>query len=75
MLFGFSARSQEPSAEDQIGKIAAESTCAATNWQDMGVAKKAYFRGMAMVFAEAVCQPDRTDVKVVAAARNSWHRI
>lgn len=71
MLFGFSARSQEPSAEDQIAKIAADSTCAATNWEDRGVAKKAYFRGMALVFAKAVCQPNRPDVKVVAGARGT----
>lgn len=63
------APAQAPSAVDQISTIAADSSCAQINWPNRGVARKAYMRGMALVFARAVCQADRADVKVVSAAR------
>lgn len=60
---------QAPSAADQIAAIAANSSCARVDWQGRGVAPKAYMRGMALVFARAVCQADRADVQVVSSAR------
>ncbi|MFD2056663.1 hypothetical protein ACFSQT_27385 [Mesorhizobium calcicola] len=66
-----SASAQESSPADQIAQIAADSKCATTDWEDRGFAKKAYFRGMALVFAKAICQPDRPDVKIVSAARGT----
>lgn len=60
---------QAPSAVEQISAIAAGSSCAQINWPQRGLAPKAYMRGMALVFARAVCQADRPDVKVVSAAR------
>jgi|SRR5829696_1248937 len=64
-----SASVQAPSVIEQIETIAAHSPCARVNWPDRGVAPKAYMRGMALVFARAACQADRTDVLVVAKAR------
>lgn len=60
---------QAPSAADQIATIAADSSCARVNWPGRGFAPKAYMRGMALVFARAVCQADRADVQVVSSAR------
>lgn len=71
VILSSAAIAQESSPLDQIAQIAADSNCAATNWEDRGVAKKAYFRGMALVFAKAICQPDRPDVKIVGAARGT----
>ena len=47
---------------DEIVAIASKSKCSS-------VGPKAYINGMATVFARAVCQPFRDDVKVVSAAR------
>jgi hypothetical protein len=63
------APAQAPSAGDQIATIAANSSCAQVNWKNRGLAPKAYMRGMALVFARAVCQADRADVLIVSAAR------
>jgi hypothetical protein len=62
-----SAQVQSP--RDRIEAIAANSNCASVNWANRGRAPKAFVRGVALVFAKAVCQPERTDVKVVSAAR------
>ncbi|MGN6151852.1 MAG: hypothetical protein ACTHOH_07555 [Lysobacteraceae bacterium] len=61
------ARSQ--STIDRIGAIAEASSCARVDWADRGRAPKAYMRGMALVYARAVCQPERADVAVVSSAR------
>lgn len=59
---------QSQSALDRIGTIAESSTCASVNWRDRGRAPKAYMRGMALVYARAVCQKERADVLVVSSA-------
>lgn len=59
---------QSQSALERIGDIAESSTCASVNWRDRGRAPKAYMRGMALVYARAVCQKDRADVLVVSSA-------
>lgn len=64
------APTQAPSAAEQIATIAENSSCARVNWNDRGLAPKAYMRGMALVFARAVCQADRADVRVVSSARS-----
>lgn len=63
------ASAQTPSPVEQISSIAADSACARVEWKNRGVAPRAYMRGMALVFARAVCQQGRDDVKVVSAAR------
>lgn len=63
------APAQAPSAADQIAAIAANSSCARVDWNNRGLAPKAYMRGMALVFARAVCHADRADVQVVSSAR------
>lgn len=60
---------QAPSAVDQIATIAANSPCARINWKQRGFAPAAYMRGMALVYARAVCHLDRSDVQVVSKAR------
>ncbi len=60
---------QAPSAAEQIATIAANSSCARVDWRDRGLAPKAFMRGMALVFARAVCQSDRADVRIVSLAR------
>lgn len=60
---------QAASALDRIEAIAAGSKCAAVDWKQRGYAPKAYVRGVALIFAKSLCQLDRSDVKVVAAAK------
>src|SRR5215510_10940482 len=67
-LYGY-ATAQSPL--DEIGSLVAHSKCAAIHWKDRGVAPQAYIRGLALVFARAVCQSDRSDVKVVSGARGN----
>ena len=62
-------QAQTPSDADRIAAIAADSQCARVDWNNRGLAPKAYMRGMALVFARAVCQSNRDDVKVISAAR------
>ena len=47
--------------------IASQSECAARSWKQRGRAPRSYIEGMALVFARAVCQPERPDVRVVSA--------
>ena len=61
-------QAQTPSQADRIAAIAADSPCALVDWKNRGLAPKAYMRGMALVFARAVCQSNRDDVKVISAA-------
>ncbi len=56
------------SGSDAIQDIASRSQCAAHVWPHRGLAPKTYIKGVALVFARAVCHPDREDVKVVSAA-------
>jgi hypothetical protein len=63
------AQAQTSASVDRIAAIAADSQCARVDWKNRGLAPKAYLRGMALVFARAVCQSNRDDVKVLSAAR------
>src|SRR5215469_9714181 len=47
--------------------IASQSQCAAHEWAARGTAPKSYIEGVTLVFARAVCQPQRSDVQVVSA--------
>ncbi len=70
LVTGYShAAAQSPL--DQIQKLAASSSCAAVDWKDRGRAPKAFIRGMALVFARAVCEANRADVKIASAARGA----
>ncbi len=53
----------------EVMAIAAESSCADYFWEDRGDAPLAYMKGMALVFAGAVCHSDRSDVLLVSAAK------
>ncbi len=54
--------------------IASGSQCAAHNWTARGKAPTSYIEGVTVVFARAVCQPQRPDVQVVSAPiDNSSH--
>jgi hypothetical protein len=66
------ANAQGKSPLDQIGTLAVGSNCASVNWgSDGGRAPSAYILGMALLFARAVCQADRSDVRIVSAARGT----
>jgi len=56
-------------ALDEIAAFAENSACAAYSWKERGKAPKAYIRGMALVFAKAVCEQDKPHVKIVSAPR------
>lgn len=65
-------RAQSPL--DALSDLAAKSSCAAYEWKhDQGVLEepKSYIRGMALVYAKAVCEMERSDVRVVSAARGA----
>jgi hypothetical protein len=71
LAFCHQANAQGTSPVDQIEAIAAGSECASVDWNDRGEAPSAYIRRVALVFARAVCQPERPDAKVVSAARGA----
>jgi hypothetical protein len=59
-----------PAGSDGIAAlrtIASQSQCAAHNWTARGRAPRSYIEGATLVFARAVCQPQRADVQVVSA--------
>ncbi|MGO9772478.1 MAG: hypothetical protein ACLPSW_23585 [Roseiarcus sp.] len=60
------AAANDPSPLDQIQTIAANSKCGR-----VAQSPKAFMRGIALVFAKAVCEPERADVKLVSAASGS----
>ena len=45
-----------------LRRIAVDSPCAAYGWPGRGVAPRSYVEGVALVFARAVCHPDRPEV-------------
>lgn len=51
-----------------IETIAVTSSCYKYQWKDRGQAPKGYVKGVAKVFARAVCNPTRSDVLVVSKA-------
>ena len=69
LLVPSSGPAQAPSAVEQITSLAANSTCARVQWKNRGLAPAAYMRGIALVYARAVCHPERSDIQVVSKAR------
>lgn len=71
-----------PDARAAIEALATGSTCAKYLWKDRGKAPKGYPKGVALVFARAVCEPSRSDVVVVSQANTgkdltdalSWYK-
>jgi hypothetical protein len=59
---------QQPKLE-AITKLASNSSCASYSWKNRGIPPKGYIKGMALTFAKAICQPERSDVKLVSSAR------
>ena len=51
-----------------ITNLAAASSCYAYQWKDRGQAPKGYVKGVALVYARAVCNAGRSDVAVVSKA-------
>jgi hypothetical protein len=50
-----------------LRSIASQSQCAAHEWAGhRGTAPRSYIEGLTLVFARAVCQPQRADVQIVA---------
>jgi uncharacterized protein YraI len=54
-----------------IEGIAVASSCYKYAWKDRGQAPRGYVKGVADVFARAVCNPSRTDVVLVSKARTT----
>lgn len=54
-----------------IEGIAVSSSCYKYAWKDRGQAPRGYIKGVADVFARAVCNPTRTDVVLVSKARTT----
>ena len=51
-----------------VRRLASGSQCAAHEWgHHRGIAPRSYIEGVALVFARAVCQPQRDDVQIVSA--------
>jgi hypothetical protein len=69
LLLSVAGHAAAQSPLEEIATLAEKSKCAAIDWKNRGTAPKAYMRGMALVFARAVCQADRADVKIVSGAR------
>lgn len=65
-FFGL-AHGQSTTTIEKISSIAAASQCAAYEWKDRGVAPVAYMKGIAIVYARAVCHPERPDVKAASS--------
>lgn len=59
------------SSMNEINYAIDESACSRFKWKDRDRGPKAYYRGMAQVFARSVCDLQRSDVKAVAAKRTS----
>lgn len=59
-----------PNGPASVQAIAGKSQCAAHFWKDRGHAPQTYIKGVARVFARAVCHPERDDVRVVSAPPN-----
>jgi hypothetical protein len=53
-----------------IEELASQSTCASHSWKQRGLAPRSYIIGVALVFARAVCHPERSDARVVSAPMN-----
>ncbi len=53
----------------EVMGVAADSLCASYFWKDRGRAPLAYIKGMALVFAGAVCHSERSDVLLVSTAK------
>jgi hypothetical protein len=49
-----------------LRQIADGSKCTTHSWKNRGIAPKTYIEGVTLVFARAICHPDRSDVKVVS---------
>ena len=62
---------QNAPPDKQITDLTAEFECGTKTWPDRGLAPKAYIRGVALVFARAVCNPARDDVKITSEAKAS----
>ncbi len=55
-------------ALEAIGALAGASECSDYSWKNRGQAPIGYVKGLALVFARAVCHPTRSDVLVVSEA-------
>lgn len=65
------AMAQSATPAQQIMDLTAQFQCATKSWPGRGHAPRAYMRGVALVFARAVCNPTRDDVKIMSEAKAS----
>ncbi len=67
---------------DAIKSMAVNSACYRYSWKDRGQMPRGYIKGVALVFARAVCEKSRSDVALVSRAATtddardalSWYR-
>lgn len=60
-----------PTSLAKLESIAATSQCYQYPWKNRGQAPKGYIEGVALVWAKAVCNPNRSDVLVAGQAKTS----
>jgi hypothetical protein len=60
---------ETPVTYNGITGIAALSSCAKIKWKDRGTAPIGYTKGMALVYAKALCDQKRSDVVLVSKAK------
>ena len=67
-LASTTAVAQSSPAEQRITAIAGASACRQIDWPQRGVAPIGYVEGVALVFARALCTPNRPEVQAVSRA-------
>ena len=70
LLTHFSASAPELLAS-QINSLVLESSCLSYNWKDRGPAPIGYLKGVATLFARAVCHNTRPEFQIVSAANSN----
>jgi hypothetical protein len=61
----------KPADLKPIEEMVAGSSCAKVNWKERGIPHVGYIKGMTAMFADALCNPNRADVKVIGSARST----
>ncbi len=57
---------EPPKGFEDLKLLAANSSCAKYSWKQRGVAPKSYLKGMAIGYARALCNRERSDIKALA---------
>lgn len=71
LITASTAQAQVPPSHPEgiaaLRQIASRSECARRDWPQRGLAPRSYIEGVTLVFARAVCQPQREDVRVLSS--------